>query len=107
MPRNETALLRLDDLSGDQWGVTLGHAFDVAEVLHHRQYASWRRRDAADAALRQWQFRHSPIGDDATCSALTDWPATEYRRWSTPKLLRTFAILNRYLDVLRRAGKDY
>lgn len=107
MSRQETALLRIDDVSGDPWGTTIGHAFNVAEALHHREYASYRNMAQAMNALDRWQFRHSPIADDDTCSALEEWPCSEYRQWPTPKLIRTFRILNRYLDVLKRAGKDY
>lgn len=106
MSRENTSLLRMDD-DGDPWGTAMSHAFAIAEALHHRQYTSWENENAANYALMQWRFRHSPVSDGPECSEFAAWPCDEYRRWSTRRLIRTGRVINRYLDLLVRHGKDY
>lgn len=113
------SVARQDDWD-DPWGTGMSHMFAVAEVLYH-----------ASADLPgKWQFRHGmadhdPIGnwhpygqscplarlkfpDECQCGEEREYvPFLDAGETGIEMLTYAGRALDRYLDVVRRAGKDY
>lgn len=117
--------------SGDPWGSTMGMFFDVAEVLHMTSEVVMESdgyHDHALEALARWDYRPSPyvsvpdvedvasraehfsegeFADDYSYGVIQLASAIHSGDLTQSDLIYAGNVLDRYSEVLRRAGKDY
>lgn len=88
----------------DKWGDTLDWLNAVCEVLYHNGHA----------IPVEWGYRHSPVDDDDSYYTEPQGYETEILRdlygdgIADETDIRTFGdVLNRYADILNKAGESY
>ncbi len=82
--------------SGDRWGDAMGALFPVAAELYYR---------GDSVKPDEWRYRPGAMGGDPR-EPDDNWYDVA-RDASTATLERFGALLNRYTDLLRAAGRDY
>lgn len=99
MPRNPFLQeMRLSFDRYDPWGSAMGYLFAIAAVVHVRT------GDTPDS----WQYRPSPLlGAEILEDDDVDYETIEAREHPTDVLIDAGNVLNRYVAILRRHGRDY
>ena len=77
----------------DPYYAAMGYLFDIADVLH------WQRNDPTPTT--EWRYRPSMSNPLETMENET------VASTPTADLIQFGSVLNRYLDFVKRAGKDY
>lgn len=102
---NRTVLadIRLDDLSHDPWGTAFEHAWALCEAFAYRE--EW---EYIPPGLKYSPGIRGPFADPEDDYLTACYLAELDRGHFTPEQgQRALLVLDRYLDVCRRAGRDY
>lgn len=106
--RKTLALWRLDDHSHDPYGTSVSHCMALCEALGAHGHE--------DLIPPEIEFRPSPLGwllELETDPELQSWPDCEYADMiddgtiSPEEAAHAAAVLGRYLQFVKLAGKDY
>jgi hypothetical protein len=112
--RMALAGFRMDDIgpNGDPWGTGMSHMLAIADTLSHVDDVPWHwgfSHGMHDGCLeRIIECGQETQHDDCQC----DWTQVGYVNFIDGEIgIRMLAyagnVINRYLDWVRRAGRDY
>ena len=87
------ALIRMNDLHGDPWGVAMGAWFDCAAHLY----------EVGDCPI-EWKYRPGAMGNRVEKDSIF-YPM--FKKMSAEHLEQIGMLLWRYTNLLKRHGRDY
>lgn len=113
-----------DDWDHDPWGTAMGMFFSVAEVLDMSDiegdvtpdhFSRWQHRrgfagtvpDLETVAARADDFSEGEFADDYSYATVELASALVNRELTQDDLIYAGNVLDRYTELLRKAGKDY